>query len=268
MNEPQNAGDTPPPKQDPPLKESLQPLVDAVLSLSTKEEKPSRLHVFIKRYSAVCSLIVNTIVIAVFLMAVLVGIHAFNQLKTGSVLIKPFGVSPDIEKLGYLNRGSIKDILNDNTGALADGNKAIELDPNLVEAYVMRGTAKINLEDYNGAIADNDKAIELNPHYAGAYVNRACAKGNLKDYAGAMADANKAIELDPKCAEAYGTRGSLKAHLNDYFGAIADENRAIELDPHLTGAYTIRDAIIAALKNAPGAKVELDKAAELKFHSN
>tara|TARA_B100000780_G_C21069733_1_gene430387 strand:- start:1043 stop:1231 length:189 start_codon:yes stop_codon:yes gene_type:complete len=37
------------------------------------------------------------------------------------------------------------------------------------ESYNDRGDAKYNLKDYYGAIADYNKAIEINPNYARAY---------------------------------------------------------------------------------------------------
>ena len=42
--------------------------------------------------------------------------------------------------------------------------KAIELNPNDAKAYYNRGLAKSDLQDYKGAIADFNKAIELNPN--------------------------------------------------------------------------------------------------------
>jgi len=39
----------------------------------------------------------------------------------------------------------------------------IELDPKNTEAYRARGQAKLEYGDYKGAIADYDKAIEIDP---------------------------------------------------------------------------------------------------------
>ena len=78
------------------------------------------------------------------------------------------------------------------------------------EKYFKLGKQKYNKKDYQGAIADYDKAIELNPKDARAYYNRGTAKNELKQYKEAIADYDKAIELNPKDADAYNNRGTAK----------------------------------------------------------
>lgn len=88
-------------------------------------------------------------------------------------------------------------------------------------AYNGRGGAKDDLKDYAGAIADYDKAIELDPECAEAYNNRGLAKKDLKDYSGAMADYNKAIELFPQYTRVYDNLIELYEELNQ--PALAEE---------------------------------------------
>jgi tetratricopeptide (TPR) repeat protein len=54
----------------------------------------------------------------------------------------------------------------DMDGALADFNKAIELNPSLAQPYYNRGNVKAENNDLNGAIADYTKTIELKPDFA------------------------------------------------------------------------------------------------------
>ena len=110
--------------------------------------------------------------------------------------------------------------------------------------YFDRGYTKVESDDYLGAIADYDKAIELDPNYAAAYNNRGCTYDALKQYDKAIADCNKSIELDPNnAAYAYDSRGTVFKHLEQYDKAIADYNKAIELDPnYATAHYNRADA--------------------------
>jgi tetratricopeptide (TPR) repeat protein len=50
------------------------------------------------------------------------------------------------------------------------------------EDYYNSGLDKYDQQDYKGSIADYNKAIELNPNLAEAYNNRGNAKSGLKDY--------------------------------------------------------------------------------------
>ena len=50
----------------------------------------------------------------------------------------------------------------------------------MAHAYHNRGVSKDKLGNYKGAIADYDKAIELNPQYASAYNNRGYCKTEVR----------------------------------------------------------------------------------------
>jgi tetratricopeptide (TPR) repeat protein len=149
--------------------------------------------------------------------------------------------------IAYNYRGILKEHkLSDSQGALAEYNRAIQLDPNLALAYNNRGSLKYKkLGDSQGALADYNRAIQLDPNLAAPYNNRGILKENkLSDSQGALADYNRAIQLDPNYSIAYTNRGSLKyKKLGDNQGALADYNRAIQLNPNLAIAYTNRGSL-------------------------
>ena len=66
------------------------------------------------------------------------------------------------------------------------------------EIYHITGKKKFEMHDFKGAIAEYNKAIEMNPYYAFYYSIRGSIKANLNDYQGAISDFTQAIELSPK----------------------------------------------------------------------
>ncbi|QNI77565.1 TPR repeat family protein [Synechococcus sp. MVIR-18-1] len=67
--------------------------------------------------------------------------------------------------------------------------------------YFNQGVEKYEVGNYQGAIADWNKAIEINPQDALAYYNRGLAKYDSGDHQGAIVDYNKAININPHLPE-------------------------------------------------------------------
>jgi len=103
--------------------------------------------------------------------------------------------------LNYARLSSIFIGLGEFEKAIEACNEAIELNPNIAQAYYNRGNAYGKLKQHEKAIEDYNKAIELNLEYAAAYNNRGTAHGELKQHEKAIEDYNKAIELNPEYAE-------------------------------------------------------------------
>jgi tetratricopeptide (TPR) repeat protein len=136
--------------------------------------------------------------------------------------------------LAYYNRGSAYYDKGDYGHALADENKAIELDPQLALAYVMRGAAYGGNGNYDQYIADETRAIELSPQLAVGYMNRGSAYLVKADPDRAIGDETKAIELDPGSGVggyAYYDRGAAYAAKGDFTSALTDFRDAARLVP-------------------------------------
>jgi len=132
----------------------------------------------------------------------------------------------------YFNRAYDKYKNKDNDGAIADYNKAIELNPEYVYTHYAKHSFKVSSamsKVISLAVRDYSRSIELNPDNEAAYVNRGNVKYSLKDYRGAKADCTKAIELNPDNVLAYFGRGFARRKLKDYYGACADWRKAANL---------------------------------------
>jgi tetratricopeptide (TPR) repeat protein len=122
----------------------------------------------------------------------------------------------------------------------------------LATIYYHRGAAHWRKSDYDRAIADENKAIEIDPNYANAYMRRGGASyGGKGDLDRAIADESKAIEIDPENVRAYNNRGVHRQGKGDVAGAIADASRAIVINPEFAGAYLARGDAYAQRRSRP-----------------
>ncbi|MBI5395718.1 MAG: tetratricopeptide repeat protein, partial [Verrucomicrobia bacterium] len=151
----------------------------------------------------------------------------------------------------------------DVDGAIADLNRAIELNPKFVLAYCNRSSSKETKGDLDGALADCNRAAELDPTCALAYVNRGLVKRKKGDLDGSLAECNRAIELDPKCAHAYIIRSPAKMFKGDLAGAIADYTRALELVPYNCSVYSNRGTVYFMQHNWTNALADFRRCGEL-----
>lgn len=100
----------------------------------------------------------------------------------------------------FVNRGIIRARMNDWSGALADYDHAIRLNPNEPEAYLNKGALVLKVQrDWRQARDLFQAALDhrtKRPEFA--YFGRAITSELAGDYAGAMADYQKASEIAPK----------------------------------------------------------------------
>jgi len=97
--------------------------------------------------------------------------------------------------------------------------------------YFFRGQiyGKYKYEDTK-AIKDYTKAIELQPKYSRAYLNRALSYSMLKEHDKAIADYNKMVELRPADLKVVvNSRAEQYFEKGDYAKAWADVDKAKEL---------------------------------------
>jgi tetratricopeptide (TPR) repeat protein len=78
-------------------------------------------------------------------------------------------------------------------GAIADYNKALEIDPDYYLVINDRGVALENKKDFDGAIRDYTRVIEIQPDYAVAYFNRGNARRSKKDLEGTNYEDSKRV---------------------------------------------------------------------------
>ena len=141
--------------------------------------------------------------------------------------IKPFE-STQITPRPHANRGLIWAWTKQCKTAIADYDKAIQLDSSLCKVYGDRGWCRLELKEYDKAIADFDLAIRHDPHAARqkqAVAGRGAARGSLATHA---ADFDEACPIRPEeCTSVYKAAAWLAATCTD--AKYRDGGRAVRL---------------------------------------
>jgi tetratricopeptide (TPR) repeat protein/uncharacterized membrane protein len=171
----------------------------------------------------------------------------------------------------YNDRGWEKTAKKDYEAALADYDKALELDPKSSLTYKNRGLLHYHKEEYDAAIADFDKAIEIDPDYIEAYASRGDVYQDEEKLDQSIDNYLKALSLNPNdkyrkniegvLAGVYVMRG---ARQDDQAAELADYNEALKLDPSNIGALNNRGFLYTEQHDYDRAIQDLDEALKLK----
>jgi len=126
------------------------------------------------------------------------------------------------------------DCLSDDNGRRIAGCSALIDDPQLEPsqksfAYGMRGLAYSLLGVFDKALADYDKAIDLNPDYAVALNNRAWVYFKLGRGSEGTDDVERALQLSPGSPYALDTRAHIRQAEGDAEAALADYESAMRV---------------------------------------
>jgi tetratricopeptide (TPR) repeat protein len=147
------------------------------------------------------------------------------------------------------------------TGAINSGRYSGD---SLATVYIDRAVREMEKKDYDKALADLNKATQLNSNNSEAYYTRCSLYNILQLYEQAVSDCTRAIELPPRTGTILGAgdqklaldqtradyfyeRGRVYTRTNDYDRAIADFNETIALYPQ-DGSYFLARANAYYLK--------------------
>jgi tetratricopeptide (TPR) repeat protein len=133
--------------------------------------------------------------------------------------------------------------------ALAEFNRAIELQPDNDYLYHWRGRTHWETDDQSMALADFTKAIELQPESVTYYHWRGLVHRKARDYFAAVADFSRAIQLQPHDGNNYWARGYTYQEAHDYRAAVTDFTKAIELQPDNINFYYWRGRSYLQMKD-------------------
>ncbi|TXD35368.1 tetratricopeptide repeat protein [Lujinxingia vulgaris] len=114
---------------------------------------------------------------------------------------------------------------------------ALKLAPERADLYYLFGVIEWELENTDGAIANFEKAVELQPFFPEARNNLAVLLHEAGDYPGAIAHLQKAVEDFPEFKQAYVNLGNSLKGAAKYGEAEEAFKRAIAIDSAFADAH-------------------------------
>jgi len=119
--------------------------------------------------------------------------------------------------------------------------------PTTADAYITRGNNRLNNREYDLAIADFDKAIEIDPTAAMAFADRGMANLWKRNLELARKDLDAAYALNPRNPVVFRGRGVLELYAGDLAEAVEAFKISLEIEPHNVFALQYRaDAYVRA----------------------
>ena len=140
----------------------------------------------------------------------------------------------------YLHRGHARLSAGRPAEALPDFGRALELAPDLADAWEARGAAKLASGDAIGAADDLREAVKRAPHSAIPRVRYAAALSALGKSDDALRELEEAVRRAPSLPDALLARSAARLAANDLTGAQADADAAIASAPRSANAFSQR----------------------------
>jgi tetratricopeptide (TPR) repeat protein len=171
-------------------------------------------------------------------------------------------VEPDFAAEAYYTRGTIWLDLKRPTEAIADFEKALQFDPDHVEARVNLASQLVTQGKLEPAIQHLTAAIHLNPEHAVAHYDLATALARSGRQAKAIAHYQRSIELAPTNAPARCNLGMALLQQEQTDAALAQFQDALKINPSLAQAHYGAAAVLARRGLAGEAITHLRQALE------
>ena len=149
----------------------------------------------------------------------------------------------------YLDMGIYEFRRGEFATALENFNKSVELKSDFEISYFYRAAAHQALENFDEAMLDYSKAIQLNPNMTDAYYNKAKIILERKDIINpnlidAVENLEKALSLDENFVDALFAMAAAKKKLGQYEDALSYLDKILELEPEAVHAKAFKKLIL------------------------
>ena len=142
-------------------------------------------------------------------------------------------------------------------------DQAIAANPDNPDFYYYLAEADKFENKNNQALANYEKALNIDPEFAPAYLGRALMKQILTPSSNYINDIQRAIEFDPRYSEAYLERARYYIRTHQIVEATADLEMVIRINPQTPVAYTLLSEIYLSTDQPQAALVAAQTAYDM-----
>lgn len=153
----------------------------------------------------------------------------FMPLALCAFLLAGCGALSPKTSIDYQAMGEVQYKKGNREKAVSYFNKALEKDPDNIEAYSGRGMSYFALGDFSKAIEDFDKVRRAEPYRSEAYSALGSAYASYEKYDQAVIVLKKALELNPSNVEAIIALGSVYMKQDKYQAALEEYQKGLAL---------------------------------------
>lgn len=139
----------------------------------------------------------------------------------------------------------------------------VRLDPNFAHGLYNLAVSLLESQRFEEALALINKAIAIEATDADYYVIRGALFEGLNRKEEALAEFTRAIGMDGNHAKAYLMRGNMQFDLGRLKTAVADYSRVLQIDPDNAASHLNRGLCHFSLKNFVDARNDLERALQL-----
>jgi tetratricopeptide (TPR) repeat protein len=174
-----------------------------------------------------------------------------------SKVVKAEEATPEQKAEAHALRSAVQ---KDEAKQIEDLNAAVEQLPKKPQYLRVRGQYFYSKQKYNEALADIDKAVQLEADHAATHELRGLILLGLEKYDEAVASFDEAGKLEPSSALPYQHRGELYRQKGDLEKAAQQLSKALELSPDNVATLLVRAAVYYELKQTDKALQDCEQA--------
>lgn len=168
----------------------------------------------------------------------------------------------------WIQMGQIYAMKSEFKPALEALNKAYQLEPGKVATLLLRASVQQELGDNEAALADVDRALELNPNMEDEMKGRvmkfrAMLLANRGDFTAAIKELQELEKSFPKDLAVILQLGTFYTSQENYAEAIKNYDKVLKSDPNNAAALRLRGDAYLSIGKHPEAIADLEKAAQL-----